>query len=369
MGDKVGIYFFNEEKDLPHTEPSVCSAPCQRGYARTVTDNVCCWRCTKCMGNQYTSHKGCQQCPTGFRPNEEKNNCTIITVTYMSHDEPTAIGTLLFSSVGIAVCIFVMLIFISNRNTPLVKATDLKLSLVLIISLIFSYGSSGAFLAKPSIISCGLTRCLLGLCYTLQYATLLTKTVRIYSLFQAISPEKKKFIDSRSSITLTLLLTFFHVLGLIAWVLFDTPTTHVKYNEDIGILMCSDADNSSYAVSLSYSVALLVACVVFAIKTRKIPDGFKETRFISICSYTTCIIWLAFVSTFFFTNNYTVRVLSLCITLSINSTVSLCVLFLSRVYIIIFKPHLNTRERVMTRGHDKSDRLRSKCLTSNKSGE
>lgn len=232
-----------------------------------------------------------------------------------------------------------------------------------------SYAASAVFLAKPSVVTCGLTRYLLGLCYTIQYAILLTKTIRIYRLFQAKSPEKKKFVNSRSSMTMTLLLTFIHVLGLTMWIIFDTPYTKVEFKDNRGILICSDAQNYSYAYSLTYSVALLIACVVFAVKTRKIPDGFKETRFISICSYTTCIIWLAFASTFFFTNNNVVRVLSLCITLSINSTVTLCVLYLSRVYIILFKPEQNTRERMMTRANEtKSDNRSSACMTSNKSG-
>ncbi|CAG2217008.1 unnamed protein product [Mytilus edulis] len=366
VGDTERLFVNKQHRDDIYRGPIVCSHPCQYGYAKSVSDDRCCWICTKCSGNQYSGEFGCMSCPHGSHPNNNKSNCTPIHIDIMSFNDPAAIGTLTVSSIGIAACIVVIVVFTINRETPLVKATDLKLSLLLVFSLILSYGSSAAFLAKPSPISCGLIRYLLGLCYTLQYATLLTKTIRIYRLFQAKSPEKKKFINSRSSITLTLLITFFHVLGLTAWIIFDRPETRVDYDEDSGVLICDDADNYSYAISLSYSVALLMTCVYFAVKTRKIPDGFKETRFIAICSYTTCIIWLAFASTFFFTNNNIVRVLSLCITLSINSTVSLCVLFLSRLYIILFKPRLNTRERVMTRGNEKSDRT-SKCLTANKS--
>ena len=368
MGNKEKIYFQKYKKNFNYEGSSICSLPCEAGKAKTIVTDRCCWQCTLCGTNQYSNSMGCVACPHGYRRNTEKTNCTKIKIEYMNLREPAAIGTLTVSSMGIVVCIFVIVIFINKRQTPLVKATDLKLSLILIFGIILSYGSSAAFLAKPSIITCGLTRCLLGICYTLQYATILTKTIRIYRLFEAKSPEKKKLINSRASITLTLLLTFFHVLALTAWIIFDRPKTSVKYDFQTGVLICADVENISYLFSLSYSVALLIACVIYAIKTRKIPDGFKETRFIAICSYTTCIIWLAFASTFFFTNNNTVRVLSLCITLSINSTVSVSVIFLSRIYIILCKPNLNTRDRVMTRGgNDKSDRT-SYCLTANKSG-
>ncbi|CAC5410348.1 unnamed protein product [Mytilus coruscus] len=231
VGDTERIFVNNKYRDEIYRGPIVCSHPCQYGYAKTVSEDRCCWKCTKCSGNQYSGEFGCMSCPVGSHPNYNKSNCTPIHIDFMSFNDPAAIGTLTLSSIGIAMCIVVIVVFTINRETPLVKATDLKLSLLLVFSLILSYGSSAAFLAKPTPISCGLIRYLLGLCYTLQYATLLTKTIRIYRLFQAKSPEKKKFINSRSSITLTLLITFFHVLGLTAWIIFDRPDIRVDYDE------------------------------------------------------------------------------------------------------------------------------------------
>jgi hypothetical protein len=47
-------------------------------------------------------------------------------------------------------------------------------------------------------------------------------------------------------ITLTLLLTFFHVLALTAWIIFDRPKTSVKYDFQTGVLICADVENISY---------------------------------------------------------------------------------------------------------------------------
>lgn len=48
---------------------------------------------------------------------------------------------------------------------------------------------------------------------------------------------------------------------------------------------------------------LITTCTVYAVKTRKIPENFNESKFIGFTMYTTCIIWLAFVPLFFGTGN------------------------------------------------------------------
>ncbi|KAI8770780.1 metabotropic glutamate receptor, partial [Biomphalaria glabrata] len=50
---------------------------------------------------------------------------------------------------------------------------------------------------------------------------------------------------------------------------------------------------------LGYNLILVFLCSFFAFKTRKLPDNFNESRFISISVYTTLIVWLAFVPTYY----------------------------------------------------------------------
>lgn len=48
---------------------------------------------------------------------------------------------------------------------------------------------------------------------------------------------------------------------------------------------------------------LITTCTIYAVKTRKIPENFNESKFIGFTMYTTIVIWLAFVTMFFGTNN------------------------------------------------------------------
>ena len=43
--------------------------------------------------------------------------------------------------------------------------------------------------------------------------------------------------------------------------------------------------------------------LVYAFKTRKIPENFNEAKYIGFTMYSTCIVWLAFVPIYFGINN------------------------------------------------------------------
>ena len=62
-------------------------------------------------------------------------------------------------------------------------------------------------------------------------------------------------------------------------------------------------EDSSFLLSQVFNVLLIIVCTVYAIKTRKIPENFNESKFIGFTMYTTCIIWLAFLPIYFGTAN------------------------------------------------------------------
>lgn len=101
-------------------------------------------------------------------------------------------------------------------------------------------------------------------------------------------------------------------------------------------------------MSLVYNIALITTCTIYAIKTRKIPENFNESKFIGFTMYTTCIIWLAFIPLYFGTvNNYEIQITTLCVSISLSAFVALFCLFSPKIYIIIFHPDKNVRKLTM----------------------
>ena len=59
-------------------------------------------------------------------------------------------------------------------------------------------------------------------------------------------------------------------------------------------------------------MCLIVVCTIYAVKTRKIPENFNESKFIGFTMYTTCIIWLAFLPIYFGTlNSFEVSIINI----------------------------------------------------------
>ncbi|KAK5896128.1 hypothetical protein CgunFtcFv8_009762 [Champsocephalus gunnari] len=93
----------------------------------------------------------------------------------------------------------------------------------------------------------------------------------------------------------------------------------------------------------------MVTCTVYAIKTRGVPETFNEAKPIGFTMYTTCIIWLAFIPIFFGTSQSAERMYiqttTLTISLSLSASVSLGMLYMPKVYIILFHPEQNVPKR------------------------
>jgi len=103
----------------------------------------------------------------------------------------------------------------------------------------------------------------------------------------------------------------------------------------------------SFLFSQLYNAALILVSTVYAVKTRKIPENFNESKFIGFTMYTTCIIWLAFVPIYFGTGNANeTQITTLCVAISLSASVTLVCLYSPKVYIIVFQPDKNIRGKV-----------------------
>ncbi|MGH0170203.1 UNVERIFIED_CONTAM: hypothetical protein FKN15_060277 [Acipenser sinensis] len=146
------------------------------------------------------------------------------------------------------------------------------------------------------------------------------------------------------------------VLGVFIWFGVIPPHTTIDYEEQRppnpelarGILKC-DMSDLSLICCLSYSILLMVTCTVYAVKSRGVPETFNEAKPIGFTMYTTCIIWLAFVPIFFGTAQSTekmyIQTTTLTISMSLSASVSLGMLYVPKVYVILFHPEQNVPKR------------------------
>lgn len=335
---------------------SSCGVPCGPGQEKVPLQDSCCWSCKDCQPYQYYNKteymcKDCMQC---FKPDQEGRGCVPKEKKSIDYKSRWAITSLALASLGIFSTVLVGIIFWVHLETPVIKAASRELSYILLGGILFSFLMSFVIVAPPNIMSCGLTRFFLGFSYTLCYAAILTKTSRISRIFNSTHSSKShkaRYTSPWSQVVIVVMLVSVEVVINVCWLVLKPPSTKNLCDRatDYQIIICSGLDDYSYIVGLIYPLILVAFCTIYAIKTRKCPDGFNEARYIAFTSYTTCIIWLIFVPLYLSAGvTDDIRVVTLALSLSLGGFVQLGCLFFPKVHVVLFKPEKNTRDAVMT---------------------
>ncbi|XP_043564347.1 metabotropic glutamate receptor 7-like isoform X5 [Chiloscyllium plagiosum] len=339
---------------------SVCSLPCKSGERKKMVKGVsCCWHCELCDGYQYQRDEfTCSLCSYDMRPNENRTGCSQIPIVKLEWHSPWAIIPVFLAMLGIIATIFVMATFIRYNDTPIVRATGRELSYVLLTGIFLCYIITFLMIAKPNMGICSFRRIFLGLGMCISYAALLTKTNRIFRIFEQgkKAVTAPRLISPTSQLAITSSLISVQLLGVFIWFGIDPPNTIIDYDEQKtsdpelarGVLKC-DITDLQIICSLGYSILLMVTCTVYAIKTRGVPENFNEAKPIGFTMYTTCIVWLAFIPIFFGTaksaEKMYIQTTTLTISMNLSASVALGMLYMPKVYIIIFHPEQNVQKR------------------------
>ncbi|XP_071105255.1 uncharacterized protein [Haliotis cracherodii] len=126
------------------------------------------------------------------------------------------------------------------------------------------------------------------------------------------------------------------IIGI--WIILDTPralTAMPSFSERYVEVTCK-LPETGFLVSVVCNLTLVLVCTFYAMKTRKLPDNFNESRFVSFCVYTTIVLWLAFIPTYFTTTKTTLRSLFLAAAMAANSNVILFFLYVPKLYALYY---------------------------------
>lgn len=344
-------------QDIPS---SICSQPCRAGQRKkTVKGIPCCWHCENCDGYQYQADTyTCKMCRFDLRPNENHTGCVPIPIVKLEWSSPWAVIPVLIAVLGIMATLFVVATFVRYNDTPIVKASGRELSYVLLTGIFLCYATTFLMISAPDVFICSLRRIFLGLGMSISYAALLTKTNRIYRIFEQgkMSVSAPRFISPASQLVITFTLISVQLLGVCIWFGVDPSQDITDYEDQRtanpemarGVLKCDISDLSLICL-LGYSMLLMVTCTVYAIKTRGVPETFNEAKPIGFTMYTTCIVWLAFIPIFFGTSQSAekmyIQTTTLTISVSLSASVSLGMLYMPKVYVVLFHPEQNVPKR------------------------
>ncbi|KAJ8009634.1 hypothetical protein DPEC_G00090950 [Dallia pectoralis] len=331
---------------------SVCSDPCSKGQIKVIRKGEvsCCWICTTCKDNEIVRDEfTCQACDLGWWPNEDLEGCESLPLMYLDWSDVESIVAVCLSCVGILVTLWVTLVFVLYRDTPVVKSSSRELCYIILFGVLLGYICPFTLIAHPTVTSCYLQRLLVGLSAAMCYSALVTKTNRIARILagskKKICTKKPRFMSAWAQVFISFFLISLQLILEITLIILEPPMP-VKYYPSIReVYLICNTSTVGMVAPLGYNGLLIMSCTYYAFKTRNVPANFNEAKYIAFTMYTTCIIWLAFVP-IYFGSNYKIITTSFSVSLSV--TVALGCMFTPKMYIIIAKPERNVRSAFTT---------------------
>ncbi|XP_076625936.1 metabotropic glutamate receptor 8 [Colletes latitarsis] len=328
-----------------HIPRSLCSDNCPLGHIRNF-QATCCWSCVACREDAYVFNDSCRSCSPGYAPDKTMTNCIKLTAEVIPWTSPWALVPLIFASIGILSTMFTTVVFIRFNRTPVIMASGRELCYVLLVGILSCYGMSFIILSKPTTWNCTYLRIGLGLCLSICYSAILTKTNRISRIFNQGTKSIKRipYTSPKSQVVIAIGITAVQLIGAIVWLIIEPPDTTEIHPYPLSAVLTCRVSTFSLMMSLVYNMFLILMCTLYAFKTRKIPEDFNEAKYIGFTMYSTCIVWLAFVPIYFGSNNdYKVQIASMCMCINISASVALGCLFTPKVYLVLFQPYKNVR--------------------------
>ncbi|CAB3410303.1 unnamed protein product [Caenorhabditis bovis] len=349
------------------TPVSVCSLPCAIGFRKQlIKDEQCCWACSKCEDYEYLINEThCIPCEQGFWPTKDRKGCFDLSISqlkYMRWNSMYSIVPTILAVIGIIATISVIIIYIIYNETPVVKASGRELSYILLISMIMCYCMTFVLLSKPGATVCAIKRTGIGFAFSCLYSAMLVKTNRIYRIFNTRTAQRPKFISPISQVIMTSMLAGVQLFGSVIWLFVVPPGSRHHYPTRADVVLTCNVPDHHFLYSLAYDAFLIVLCTVYAVKTRKVPENFNETKFIGFSMYTTCVVWLSWIFFFFGTrSDFQIQTSSLCISISMSANVALACIFSPKLWIILFEKHKNVRKQEGESMLNKSSRSFGNC--------
>ncbi|XP_056425656.1 extracellular calcium-sensing receptor-like [Hyla sarda] len=339
----------------PTVPMSICSESCPAGFRKAPRKDepVCCFECVPCpqgeISNQ-TDSIDCSKCPWDMWPNNQKDNCIVKPTEYLSYDEPLGFGLVATSVFSSVVPIFILRLFLQYKNTPMVKANNYSLSCILLVSLTFCFLSSLAFIGYPETEKCLLRQAAFGMVFALCVSCILAKTIMVVFAFMATKPGSrlKRWTSPRVSYMIIVCCSLLQLLLCITWILVSPPFPQKNIESKPGIIVIECNENSIFAFWIMLGHLGLLASISFVVAflARRLPDNFNEAKFITFSMLAFLSVWVSYIPVSLSSQGkYTVAMEIFAIQSSSWALV-IC-MFLPKCFIILFRPHMNTKEHLL----------------------
>ena len=195
---------------------SSCGVRCGPGHVYSYHKDTCCWECRRCEPNErvINEQRHCEDCPENTWPDPvDYTTCITLIPLITPWSHPVIIFFVSITSLGLILCLLILVTFVLHNNHRLIKATSRELSYIMMAGVTLQFILPLSIVAVPHNIICYCNYIGFNIGFTIVYAPLLTRTNRIYRIFQSgrRSLQKPKMTSPVSQVLIALCIIILQV--------------------------------------------------------------------------------------------------------------------------------------------------------------
>ncbi|KAM9330244.1 vomeronasal type-2 receptor 26-like [Gastrophryne carolinensis] len=331
---------------------SRCSPRCSPGHRKVPNNHIhsCCYDCAPCSEGEVsneTDSENCKRCPNEEWPDEKKVKCIPKTFEFLSYEEDILTPSIAaFSLVGSVITALVLIVFISFWDSPVVKANNRTVSIILLTSILLSFLCVFLFLGRPVDITCMLRQVSFGIFFTISVSCVLAKTMIVCIAFKVTKPNScwSKWVGTKLGIYVVLICSSVQVLICVIWLSVSPPYQEYDMFSHLRkiIIQCNEGSVIGFYTVLGYLGFLAAVSFVLAFMVRTLPDSFNEAKYITFSMLVFCSVWIAMIPAYLSTRGKYMVAVEIFAILTSSAGLLGCI-FSSKLYIIVIKPEMNSR--------------------------